>query len=280
VGFALWSHREAERAGLPIPSEKIAALEKQGHDHFTERPSKAQPVAWSGMILGRDLRAHGEEASARRRAAEESLAGQQEADGQWKAAGQFPTQKRPEWESDAVATMWTLLALATFDDLAGPIRAGRDRAWKWLKESRAGEGNEWLVTRLLVELRMGEAKEARSLRERLVGQQRPDGGWSWRPGDPSNAYSTGESLYALALAGVGSDEPAIRRGVDYLLATQKSDGTWTTAKELVSNKGGKKTDYIYLYWGTAWATIGLARTLGAPSRAEAPHQAAFAGTSR
>jgi hypothetical protein len=42
---------------LPIPSERIAALEKQGHDHFAERSSKAQPVAWSQMILGRDLRA-------------------------------------------------------------------------------------------------------------------------------------------------------------------------------------------------------------------------------
>jgi ankyrin repeat protein len=61
----------------------------------------------------------------------------------------------------------------------------------------------------------------------LIGQQRPDGGWAQTPYMSSDAYETGLSLSALTKADPGSvDSAAYRRGVDYLMRTQQTDGSW------------------------------------------------------
>ncbi|MFI6763042.1 squalene--hopene cyclase [Micromonospora sp. NPDC050417] len=65
--------------------------------------------------------------------------------------------------------------------------------------------------------------------------QNPDGGWgedmrsyrdrSWRGRGTSTASQTAWALLALHATGYGDSEPA-RRGVDWLVATQRPDGTW------------------------------------------------------
>jgi hypothetical protein len=43
----------------------------------------------------------------------------------------------------------------------------------------------------------------------------------------SDAYATGSVLMALHLAGaLSTNDPAYRRGVEYLIRTQRSDGSW------------------------------------------------------
>ena len=42
----------------------------------------------------------------------------------------------------------------------------------------------------------------------------------------SDAFATGQTLYALALAGYTAQRPEIKRAVDFLVATQKPDGSW------------------------------------------------------
>ncbi|MBX6311449.1 MAG: HEAT repeat domain-containing protein [Isosphaeraceae bacterium] len=64
--------------------------------------------------------------------------------------------------------------------------------------------------------------------QRLLELQRPDGQWSI-PFDPKAAPSqmqTGECLYALALAGLSADHPAMRQGAAALLREQKPFGGW------------------------------------------------------
>ncbi len=64
----------------------------------------------------------------------------------------------------------------------------------------------------------------------LLGTQRADGGWAQIDTLASDAYATGSALVALHEAGgVSTDDPAYRRGVDFLLRTQKDDGTWFVA---------------------------------------------------
>ncbi len=124
-----------------------------------------------------------------------------------------------------------------------------------------GESNEWLLTRMLVEHKLEGPNLAHKLLEQLLKQQNRDGGWSWLPKDNSNAFSTGQTLYALNLVGVPHNDSHIQKAVNYLLKTQKADGTWFVDSNLTSREGSDGKDYVYTYWGTAWAAIGLARSL-------------------
>jgi hypothetical protein len=273
VGFALWSHREAQRAGLAIPVDRIRDLERRGRAFFTDDSSTARPVSSSEMLLGREIPAVDHGADESWRWLVDQTAVSQSKAGFWSASGQFSSQKRPVVESDAAATMWVVLAFASLSQPppGSPMRERLDQALAWLRSSPAGVSNEWLVGRLLVELRFGTPQAADGLLRRLLGQQRPDGGWSWLASEASNAFSTGETLYALRVAGLAPGHPAVRRAVSYLLGNQKEDGTWVVASGLISKKSSPSRDYIYKYWGTAWATIGLARVPdGEPVAARRP----------
>jgi squalene-hopene/tetraprenyl-beta-curcumene cyclase len=252
VGFALWSHREAQRAGVPIPAERIRELEKKARASIAD-PAEGRPVSWSQLLLGREIPAGAGEDW---RSFQGHLAAGQHQQGYWEASGQFSSQRRPSRESDAAATMWAMLALASLDQRDDP---SLERALAWVRSAPPGVSNEWLVGRLLVERRFGTEPAAGELLRRLIGQQHPDGGWSWLADQPSNAFSTGETLYALRLAGLAPGHPAVRRGTEYLLTSQHPDGTWTVPGGLISGKSSASRDYIYKYWATAWAAIGLAR---------------------
>jgi squalene cyclase len=68
--------------------------------------------------------------------------------------------------------------------------------------------------------------EAQKALRELVAHQKADGGWSDLETMESNAYTTGEALVALRIAGVPAADAAFKRGVDYLLQTQQEDGSW------------------------------------------------------
>jgi hypothetical protein len=177
--------------------------------------------------------------------------------GQWRAAGQFPTQRRGEEEGDAVASLWALAALTTIEPLDDPLEARRARALAWLASTVPGRSTEWRVARLALAARQHDETLVAELRRTLVDEQNPDGGWGWFAGEESNAFSTGQAVYALALARTGDD--AVRRGTGYLLSRQGDDGGWETPSTLTSTRASEGKDYIYRYWGTAWASIGLSR---------------------
>ncbi len=100
---------------------------------------------------------------------------------------------------------------------------------------------------------------------RLRSLQRPDGGWnlpslgSWKrrdgtpndPESPSDGYATGLAVFVLRRAGVPAADPAIRRGVAWLLSHQRASGRWFTRS--VNND---KHHYI-ANAGTAFAVLAL-----------------------
>ena len=79
----------------------------------------------------------------------------------------------------------------------------------------------------------------------------------------SDAYATGEALWALHEAGVGVSDAAYRRGVDYLLRTQQGDGTWHVATRAFGFQPYFQSGFPYEHdqWisqaGTSLAAIGL-----------------------
>jgi hypothetical protein len=189
----------------------------------------------------------------------------QQPDGSWKAAGQLPSQNRPHAESDAVTTMWAVLALSTLDRPGAATGQATRRALEFLGSIEPAQSNESLVTALLVERKLGQPDRADRLLNELLSQQNPDGGWAWRRSGASDAFATGQALFALSQGGAAKDNNSIERARQYLIESQTPEGYWSVPSRAVSSATNearlKKLEPIYRYWGTAWATIGLSHTL-------------------
>jgi HEAT repeat protein len=96
--------------------------------------------------------------------------------------------------------------------------------------------------------------------KRLLELQRPDGHWSVKfdPKYPITEMQTGESLYALSLAGLPVDHPAIRRGVVALLTRQKEFGGWFDINPY--------EQFRTPFRETQWALISLAQLFPNPTK--------------
>ncbi len=259
VTFAVWSHNEAKRGGVAIAQERIDDLTERAA-RFLARPRKGRPVSWGQLLLARDLAPAGVSAE-RWPDFRQSVMEMQKSEGYWEARGQFPSQRRPRIESDAVATMWTVLALASFDNYDDGEVEGIGNALDWISSSEPGESTEWVLGRMLLEHRLGKPDERREFRDALLGRQNPDGGWGFLAGEPSDAMTTGQVLYALARVGEPAESTTLQKATAYLLSAQQADGTWLVPSGLISRSADEAKDYVYKYWGTAWATIGLSRSL-------------------
>jgi hypothetical protein len=69
--------------------------------------------------------------------------------------------------------------------------------------------------------------ETDKLAEKLLAEQRGDGGWAQLPTLESDAYATGLVLNALKQAeAIPATHTAYRSGVKFLLQNQLADGSW------------------------------------------------------
>jgi hypothetical protein len=161
--------------------------------------------------------------------------------------------------------MWAVLALATLEKPDAATQKGMKRAVEFLSKVKPGKSNESLIGALLVERKFGQAQRAEGLLKELGSRQNADGGWAWRQGGDSDAFATGQALYALGHAGVSADDAAAGRARDYLIGSQTQDGSWSVPSRAISTASTdarvKKVAPIYRYWGTAWAVIGLSQAL-------------------
>ena len=142
--------------------------------------------------------------------------------------GRWPTPVRPPIEaSEFTATAVAARGLRTYGvDNPKANEAALARARRWL-ETEDPVDHEDRVFRLLGLIWADGSKAAReaALRE-LLETQRKDGGWAQAEYRASDAYATGEALFALREAGISADARVYRRGVRYLLKTQLTDGSW------------------------------------------------------
>jgi ankyrin repeat protein len=103
----------------------------------------------------------------------------------------------------------------------------------------------------------------------ILADQRSDGGWSQLPGGHSDAYSTGQALYALRVGGkLSTTDPAWKRGLRFLLQTQDDDGTWFVNKRAIPANNYFSTGFPHgesqysSFDGTCWATLALLQAVG------------------
>jgi ankyrin repeat protein len=111
------------------------------------------------------------------------------------------------------------------------------------------------------------AKEIEGARRDLVRMRLPGGGWPELPGYQPDAYSTGESLFALHESGA----PITGADLKFLVSTQATDGTWRVRTRMVSPADISpeyfptgfpyEKDEFLSYAGSVWATMALLTAL-------------------
>jgi outer membrane protein OmpA-like peptidoglycan-associated protein len=94
--------------------------------------------------------------------------------------------------------------------------------------------------------------------QQLQSEQDADGGWRENASlHASNAFATGQVLYALKEGGVSIEAPTFSNGVRYLIANQQQSGSWPP--------GATETKRPSEFAPTMWAVIGLAGAIEPPT---------------
>lgn len=278
--FMMWSLNTAVEHGFPVNREKLATWNEwtrdfrniQGQDakEVKDEPAhktfQRSPDVVSQLLFGRPALSKPPSDQEKKWIIEMSLhllEGQQ-AEGNWKAGGQLPGQKRPLRETEEVTTMWTLFALNATRAKDEAVRTADKKGADWLKDKTAGISTEWWAVKMLWAYGREDAAVAKACREKLLQSQHKDGGWGWLLADGSDALGTGIALHALFRDGVGRDDESVRRAIEFLRKTQGDDGSWSV-------KGTKQSrrDHVEptaTYWGTCWAVIAMLESLPAPSK--------------
>ena len=102
-----------------------------------------------------------------------------------------------------------------------------ERARHWLRTVKP-QNTEGRIYQILGLAWAGEPlARLQPLAKTLLAEQHADGGWSQLAGTRSDAYATGQAMYALRIgAALAGADPAIERGRRFLLETQLENGTW------------------------------------------------------
>jgi ankyrin repeat protein len=200
-----------------------------------------------------------------------NVAAQQKANGSWSAGG---IARSPMGDGPIGVTARDILALRTF---AFPSRKAEfdqriERARKWLAAETPRYNEDRTFQLLGLKWAGADASVLRKLAKELLAEQRPDGGWSQNQYLFSDAYATGQTLYALnQAAGVSASEKAYQRGISYLLKTQLADGSWHVKSRAVKFQPYFQSGFPHDHdqWissaAAAWSSAAIA--LGLPERA-------------
>jgi hypothetical protein len=197
------------------------------------------------------------------------LAAKQRPAGNWRGVG---ATRAPIQDGDISRTAMAIRTLSVYATPARKLEYEQRiaRATTWLEQQPPASTEDRVMQ--LLGLTWGQAPAAirtRVIRE-LLSSQRTDGGWAQTPYLQSDAYATGQALYALRETGTPVTDPSIQRGVRFLTRTQHEDGSWYVKSRAMKIQPYFESGFPYGHdqWisqtGTAWATIGLAVATSAP----------------
>ncbi|MDB5310188.1 MAG: hypothetical protein JWO38_4390 [Gemmataceae bacterium] len=274
VPMTLWAHNEAKKQGYKADDKAAAAL--TGWVFAKDDPAKVNPkqperkgvtVNQTPLMLALALEA-GDATDATTRDRLKAmldlvLAGQDE-DGAWRLMYVW----EPHGSTADVMTTLALLALTAPNapDLGPGGKAAREKGLKWLGAAAPSDTPQADALRLLLWKQLGRPPaDTEPLVKRLAGRQSADGGWGQTRDAASDAFATGQAVYALAT--VRPAEPAVATGRAYLLKTQEKDGSWAMASR-PGGPGGKAAKNVapITHAGTTWAVMGLIRSSPPPGR--------------
>lgn len=267
-GTMIWSLSAAKQNGFTV-SDRLEEWRDWAIEKSLSKNDKGKVVGLGNregvaqILLSIDLGPLKSEQAANRKKLAALLRDGQRPNGSWKAGGQLPFQKRAKSETDHVSTMWLALALLV-EGVDDENRQIVENALQHIQSGSPGKSVEWYATRLLLAVQNKNTTLRDQFVERLREQQKPNGGWGWMLADESDALGTGMALYALVRAGVDSKAPVIQKAQQFLVSTQRDDGSWPVKGTKEKKKGSVEETAVY--WGTTWAVIGLVESLSARAK--------------
>ena len=193
------------------------------------------------------------------------LAGAQRRNGSWWLGG---TSRSPIQEGVIGRTALAVRALQAY----GPPGRKTEfderirRARAWIAQAGTSTNDDLAMKMMGLYWAAADAASVQAAARTLIAAQRPDGGWAQNPHLSSDAYATGESLWALREAGVlAAADPVYQRGVRFLLNTQWADGSWYVRSRAVKLQPYFQSGFPYGHdqWISSTATGFAAMALAA-----------------
>jgi hypothetical protein len=267
AALVIWSLHEAKQRGRTVDEPFLAEYTKwvaESGDGKTGVPRPAgipkalnAKAVWFALALGADPKPDATTQKGLNLLLTTVKADQTE-NGSWAS---WPETKPPIFgnSDESMTVLATLALLSGTDDSA---KAVRDRGVKWLAETKTDNDPQSIAMRLVLWKRLGRpAKELEPLVRHIKDRQNDDGGWSQAKGMASDAWATGQALYALAEAGAKPDEEVIARGHAFLVKTQREDGSWPMTSRPTKPDGKEAKGGVAITGaGSAWAILGLVRS--------------------
>ena len=273
--FTAMAVNAARKAGVPVDEaaaeEQLKVVKTQwmgAQEVLLQRldpPGGADTLTYS--LLG--LAAAGYPADAVTDAMVVNLAGEQTPDGSWC----YLNVPRAPIEEGCIGRAALGLRVLQLYGPAG-LKAELDRrvarARDYLLEAQPRTTDDRAMRLLGLKWSGAKAKKVESAARDLLQTQRRDGGWAGNPYLESDAYSTGEALYALHESGAtAAGDPAYQRGLRFLSHTQQPDGSWHVKSRAVKFQPYFQSGFPYDHdqWisaaATSWATVALANAVTA-----------------
>ncbi|MBZ5561405.1 MAG: ankyrin repeat domain-containing protein [Acidobacteriia bacterium] len=240
-GLPMLTFRMARERGIPLDEAAAAQVAAKGLmtmpdftsiDRAVQDPMIVDPAPSDGWAL---IAAHAAgvkpnlvtEVYARR------VANWQRADGHWPTGDDRPPQSYSNITATAVAIRALQLHMPA--QLRNETEARVARAKTWLLAAHPQDTEEFTFRLLGLHFAGATSEDQSHAAQDLLALQRPDGGWTELPHVQPDAYSTGEALVALHVAGgVPTTDPAWQKGLRYLLSTQDKAGMWHVHTRQVS----------------------------------------------
>lgn len=187
---------------------------------------------------------------------------------------------RPPLQSGDIGA--TALVIFSLNNYAPPCWSAEaaeriDLARRWLWSVRPETTDERIYHLLGLHWAGSRSDQLEPLGKLLLNEQREDGGWGQLKSLDSDAYATGQALYALTTTGLLSKrEPSFRRGLRYLLESQLPDGSWHVKRRAFPFQPTMDSGFPHGRdsWisaaGTSWAVMALSQGLDPAATVEFP----------
>jgi hypothetical protein len=267
----------AKTRGFDVPEKKLAEQVEFITDHFERMRDRLEkgngpgpsPVGGGADNTGYALfafEALGVPPNRTTEAVAEYTLGYEEKKDHWPTRGSRPPSEASGFTTTALAVrgIQKYGAGAKKEAIAKRVAAARG----WLLKEKPKDTEDRVFKLLGLKAAGATAKEVKAAAKDLLDAQRPDGGWNQIDKQESDAYATGSALYALhTAAGIKTSDPAYRRGLAFLLGTQRDDSSWHVVtrskpvqKYFETGFPHEKDQFISCA-ATGWATTALALDL-------------------